>query len=368
MRVLVAPNSFKGSLRSAQIAEALGVGLRRAGHDVASLPVADGGDGTVEAALAAGFRAAEVDTVGPRREPQRATWAFDGETAVVEVASTCGLTLVSDPVGRALDASSLGFGIAVRDALERRPQRLVLALGGSASTDGGLGLLEALGAVARDAAGKRVSPNGHGVIEAASIEWTDPLREPLRSVDLVVATDVDSPLFGPQGAACVFGPQKGARPAEVRLLDAALERWATVCGRPDLAEIPGAGAAGGLGFAGLVLGGRIVSGADYLLDLVGFADAVRWADVVVTGEGRLDDQTVRGKLPAVVARRAGGRPVHFVVGSDTATDRDSVAQMVASVRSLDEMTEADPREAPELTRHLLTQAGADLGASLAEST
>lgn len=313
--------------------------------------MADGGEGTVEAAVAAGATRIRVDTVGPVGAPHTASYALHGRTAVVEVASTCGLTLLPEGGLDALGASSRGFGIAVGDAVARcRPSRLVLALGGSASTDGGLGLLEAFGARAYDARGREVPANGTGLLSVAELDLGG-LTPP--SVEVVVATDVDAPLAGPAGAATVFAPQKGATPAQVEALDAALRRLARLSDHPELADVPGAGAAGGLGFAALLLGGRIVSGASYVLDLLDFDAAVRRADLVITGEGSFDDQTMLGKLPAAVAERAQGRPVHVVAGRDAAADRRAVQRTFASVRSLRAMTDADTRTRPDISRALL---------------
>ncbi len=368
--VLVAPGAFKGSLTSAEVADAVAAGLAGAGAgrlDVARLPLADGGDGSVAAAVAAGFAPHPVDVPGALGRPGRAVVAVRGDTVVVEVANTCGLALLRGERLRPLEASSAGLGVAVREALRLRPRRLVLALGGSASTDGGLGLLGVLGATS----GPGGAP-GPGAVDLAAVERVRPAGVLPDGLDLVVATDVTNPLLGASGAAAVFGPQKGADPATVALLEERLAHLVAVAARdtpaaPELARRPGAGAAGGLGFAALLLGGRVVSGADHFLDLLRFDDAARGRDLVVSGEGRLDVQTLDGKLPSVVARRAGTR-VELVVGRSDLTPAAARRHGFAAVHELVALTDADPAHDPALTRTLLTRVGATVGADLLART
>jgi glycerate kinase len=364
--MLVAPDGFKGSLSAAEVAEALADGLRAGGGPgmvVDVLPLADGGDGSVEAALRAGFAGVEVTVPGPTGVPNAATLAERDGTVVVEVAGTCGMARLPGGRLRPLEASSAGLGVALREALGRRPRRVVLALGGSASTDGGLGLLAALG-------GATVSgtdhPGGGDLERVEALRLHGLLPEDL---DLVVATDVTNPLLGPHGAAAVFAPQKGADPATVERLEHGLQRLVAVAARtrPNaarLAAAPGAGAAGGLGFAGLLLGGRVVSGADLFLDLLGFDEAASGRDLVLTGEGRLDEQSLHGKLPVVVARRAGTR-VEVVAGSSALTTEEAAAHGFALVHELVTRTDADPARDPALTRRLLHEVGREVGARLA---
>lgn len=311
MRVLLAPDKFKGTLTAAQVADHLRRGLASAAPQLEArvLPVADGGDGTVDALVAAGFARRSV--------AGGASIAFDGTTAVVEVANTCGLALLDELAP--MEASSAPFGEAVAAALPLRPDRLVLALGGSSSTDGGMGLLTALGARFSDASGRPLRGSGNDLALVADVDVSGLVD--LGSIEVVVATDVDNVLLGSVGAAAVYGPQKGATPAQVAQLDDGLGRlvgvldaaWPSVAVRAA-ADAPGAGAAGGLGFACALLGGRARPGADLVLDLAGFDTHVADCDVVVTGEGRIDEQTLCGKLPIVLARRSGERPVHAVVG------------------------------------------------------
>ncbi|GAB3856923.1 glycerate kinase [Nocardioides maradonensis] len=318
--VLIASDKFKGSLTAAQVAEAVGAGVRRTrpDADVVAVPVADGGDGTLAAAVAAGFAFVPVIATGPTGDPVATGYARRGEVALVELADACGLVRL--PGGPApLTASSRGVGEVVAAALEAGCTRVVLGIGGSASTDGGAGMVAALGARLLDAAGADLPEGGAALADLAAVDL-EPLATRLAGVDVVVACDVDNPLIGPVGAAATYGPQKGADPDQVRLLDDALGHFADVVARAtgdDHRDVPGAGAAGGVGFAALaLLGARLHPGIDLVLDLVGFRSALADADLVVTGEGALDEQTLHGKAPAGVAAaaRAAGVPVVAVCG------------------------------------------------------
>jgi glycerate kinase len=330
LTVLVAPDSFKGSLPADQVAAAVGTGLRTAAAtagvtlDVLHRPVADGGEGTVAMVLAAGWDPLEVAVSGPAGDPVRATLALSPagtprRTAVVELATASGLGLL--PGGRPdpLRASTRGTGQLVAAALGSGVERLVLAIGGSATTDGGAGLATALGARFLDRTGAELPPGGGALSDLDRIDVSG-LDPRLREVDVVVASDVDNPLTGPQGAARVYAPQKGASPEDVAVLDAGLARLAEVLRRDlgvDVARVPGAGAAGGVGAGALAfLGARLTPGIDLLLDLVGFDDALAGSDLVVTGEGSVDAQTLAGKAPMGVARRAygAGVPVLLLAG------------------------------------------------------
>ena len=369
MRVLVAPDKFKGSLSAAQVADSIGEGLREAGVDDIRLPLADGGDGSVAAALSAGFQlraCAVVDAIGQRRS---SCLAVGGSTAVVEVANTCGMQTFPAGVAAPILSSSFGFGEAIAAALRFGARRMVLALGGSASTDGGLGMLAALGYQFYDVTGLRVAAtaqNLHRVHQLCRHDAVD-----LSGIELVIATDVTNPLTGPRGAARVFGPQKGATPADIRFLESGLANLVDAVGRSgwhdaeDLATSPGAGAAGGCGFAAMVLGGTAVSGAAYFLDLLGFDDHLSRVDVVVTGEGRLDDQTLNGKLPAVVARRAAPTPAIAVVGTN---DLRSDTDLFAEIHSVAELAGSDTAADVALTADVLRRVGGCLGERLRQAS
>ena len=323
-RVVLAPDTFKGSLGALGVARAVGAGITGARPDVRVelLPVADGGDGTVEAVLSAGYEAVHVDVAGPTGEPVRARWARRGTSAVVEMAETCGLVLLPGGVPAPRTAGSRGLGEAVRAALDAGCTDIVLGIGGSASTDGGAGFLAALGARLLDPAGRPLADGGAALADLAALDLAG-LHPGLAAARVVVASDVDNPLLGEHGAAAVYGPQKGADEADVAALDAALR--VLVRHVPDgevLAGRPGAGAAGGVGFAALLLGARLAPGIDLVLDLVGFDDVVVGADLVVTGEGSLDTQSLHGKAPVGVASRAArsGVPVVAVCGRRDLTD------------------------------------------------
>ncbi|MGW2067598.1 glycerate kinase [Streptomyces sp. NPDC001953] len=322
-RVLVAADKFKGSLTAVQVAARVTAGLRRVvpDLDVESLPVADGGDGTVDAAVAAGFERREVRVAGPLGHEVTAAFALRGDTAVVEMAEASGLQRLPDGVLAPLTASTYGSGELLRAALDAGVRTIVFGVGGSATTDGGAGMLSALGARFLDGAGDPVPPGGGGLAELARADLSG-LDPRLAMVDLVLASDVDNPLTGPKGAPAVYGPQKGASPDDVTALDAALVHYAKVLEQaigPRAAEhaaSPGAGAAGGIGYGALVLGARFRPGIEVMLDVLGFAPALERASLVITGEGSLDTQTLHGKAPAGVAAaaRAAGKEVVAVCG------------------------------------------------------
>jgi glycerate 2-kinase len=320
-RVVLAPDKFKGSLTAAEVAEALAAGMRDVlpGLETILLPVADGGDGTVAAALSAGFAKIIVDAVGPTGERVQAPYALDGDHAVVELAAVVGLSRL--PGGRfdPLGSSTYGLGMVIADAIQRGATTIVLGLGGSASTDGGSGMVQALGARLLDTNGQDLPPGGGALADLAHLDLAT-LRATLAGVKIIVASDVDNPLLGPRGAAAVFGPQKGAGVQQLEALERGLRHWsqlvANATGRDDAAR-PGAGAAGGTGFAALaLLDAEIKPGIAEILDLIDFDSRIAGADLVVTGEGSLDEQSLAGKAPLGVARAAAkaGIPVVAVAG------------------------------------------------------
>ncbi|WP_216903119.1 glycerate kinase [Nocardia alni] len=319
-RIILAPDKFKGSATAAEVAEALAAGIRRVrpDADIRWVPVADGGEGTVDAAIAAGFDSATVDVDGPTGEPVRAAFAHNDTVAVVEAAAACGLYRLPGDVLAPLTATSRGVGQLLRAALDTGCRTIVLGVGGSACTDGGAGMLAGLGAVLLDTDGQPVGPGGGGLTDVAYLDLHR-LDPRIREVDLVLASDVDNLLLGSHGAAAIFGPQKGAGAGEVAALEAGLAHWSRLVAQRtgfDAAERPGAGAAGGIGFAAIaVLGARRSGGIDVLLDLVGFDRVVAGADLMVTGEGSLDEQTLHGKAPAGVAARAAKAGVRTVAVS-----------------------------------------------------
>ncbi|MBY8858200.1 glycerate kinase [Nocardia sp. CA2R105] len=363
-RIILAPDKFKGSLTARQVADALAEGIRRVRPDaeIAWVPVADGGEGTVDAAIAAGFSPRAVRVTGPTGEPIRTSFAHNRSVAVVEAAAACGLYQLPGGVLAPLTATSRGVGELIRAALDTGCRTVILGVGGSACTDGGAGLLAALGAALLDADGGPAGPGGGGLTDIAYLDLHR-LDPRIREVDLVLASDVDNPLLGIQGTAAVFGPQKGASAGEVAALEAGLTHWARLVSRRTgfgAADRPGAGAAGGIGFAALaVLGARRSGGIEVLLDLVGFDRTVRGADLVITGEGSLDTQTLHGKAPAGVASRAARSGVRTiaVAGRQLLDDGQLRAAGFAAAYPLTDL-EPDLRRCQDEAAELLRRQGA----------
>ncbi len=335
MRVVVAPDKFKGSLDAAAVAAALAAGLRDVVPDARCdlIPMADGGDGTVDAFLASGASALTVCVHGPLGDPVDATYARDGATAIVEMAAASGLALLGGRLD-ARRATTYGTGELLRDALDGGATRIVLGIGGSATTDGGAGALAALGARFLDEAGDALDPTPEALARVARVDLSglDARLRPSASsgrpeVDLAIACDVDNPLLGPLGAAAVYGPQKGASSVDVAFLDRMLTRLAdamTAATGRDLRALPGAGAAGGLGWAlASACGARLERGVALVAEVRGLADALRGAAWCFTGEGRIDEQTLRGKVVdgvAALARAASVPVVAFGGSVDSAVE------------------------------------------------
>ncbi|MFI0899228.1 glycerate kinase [Streptomyces sp. NPDC020983] len=366
-RVLIAADKFKGSLTAVQVAEHVAAGLRAAapGLDIASLPVADGGDGTVDAAVAAGFTRRTVRVTGPLGEPVEASYALREGTAVVEMAEASGLRHLPRGVFAPRTATTYGTGELLRAALDAGARSIVLGVGGSATTDGGAGMLAALGARLLDAEGAPVAPGGAALagLATADLAGLDPR---LAATGVVLASDVDNPLLGPTGAAAVYGPQKGANAEDVRALDAALAHYADVLGAADLAAAPGAGAAGGIGFGALVaLRAAFRPGIDVLLDVLGFAEALEGAALVITGEGSLDEQTLHGKAPVGVARAAAARgvPVAAVCGRLAVPPAALAAAGISAAYPLSAL-EPDPARSIAAAGPLLERVAATLAEDL----
>jgi len=367
MRVVVAPDKFEGSLSAGQAADAIEAGLRRARPDaeVVRLPLGDGGAGTLEALVAAGFQRIPVAASGPTGEPVAGAIAVDGTRAFVEMAEASGLKRLPGGRRAPLEATTYGTWELLRAALDHGAREVVLGIGGSATTDGGAGMAAALGARLLDQAGTDLPPGGAALLRLARIDVSG-LDPRLAEVRVTVASDVDNPLTGPDGAAHVYGPQKGAGPDDVLLLDSALRRYARVLADDlgqDVAGIPGAGAAGGLGAGAIAfLGAELRTGIELVLELVGFDKAVDGADLVVTGEGKLDAQSLRGKAPVGVARAAAahGVPVVAVAGAVEVAGRELRAAGFEEAHALLEL-EPDPRrsmaEAAQLLERLAERVG-----------
>ena len=325
MKIIVAPDSFKGSLKSPAVARAMAAGVRAAvpGAEVVELPVGDGGEGTLEALVAATRGSfTDVSATGPLGDPLTARLGIlgDGQTVFVEMAEASGLSCISPDRRDPRRADTRGTGALLRAALATGRPRVLIGIGGSATNDGGAGLLTALGVRFLDTDGSELPPGGAALAQLDRLDLSG-FRKPT-GAELVAACDVTNPLTGPEGASAIYGPQKGADPEDVRVLDAALARFADVAASTlgvDLRAHSGAGAAGGLGFALLAfLGARLERGVALVLETSGFAETIRGADLVLTGEGRIDRQTVAfGKtlsgLGEIVQRE--GVPLLALAGS-----------------------------------------------------
>ena len=327
MKIVIAPQSFKGSVAALAAAQAIERGVRRAepAAETALVPVADGGDGTLEAlAGSSGGQIFRSIVAGPLGQAVEAAWGVmgDGQTAVVEMAQASGLALLPPRRRNPRTATTQGTGEIIREALEQGYTRIIVGLGGSATNDAGTGMAAALGVKFRDGQGKVLPRGGAALARLESIDLSG-LHPGLEQAEIIGATDVTNPLCGPEGASAVYGPQKGASPEVVAELDAALANFARVAQR-DVGmdflqgEYPGAGAAGGLG-AGLMAfaGARLRSGIDMVCQALHFEEQVRDADLVITGEGRADVSTIYDKSPVGVARKAAayGAPTIILAGS-----------------------------------------------------
>lgn len=318
-RVVIAPDSFKGSATATEVASSIAEGWRseRPSDDIVMLPQADGGEGTIDAVAAAlpGASFHTVDVVGPDGRHVDARWLRlpDG-AAVVEFAESSGLPLMREL--DALGASSIGLGQVIAAALDDGARSLVIGLGGSATTDGAAGALQSLGLSIRDAAEAELAPGGGALAGLAVVDRTG-LRPAPDSVRLL--TDVDNPLLGPRGAAATFAPQKGAGPADVALLERGLTAWAAALGGDP--ELPGAGAAGGAGYGfSAAWGAEIVPGARAIAELSGLVDAARPADVLILGEGRFDHTSLRGKVVGHALGLAGPATRVIVIAGSVAAE------------------------------------------------
>ncbi|WP_457946700.1 glycerate kinase [Pseudarthrobacter sp. alpha12b] len=382
MRVVIAPDKFKGSLSAPEVCSHLEKGLQRGAGgnlEVVRIPVADGGEGTLDAAVGSGFTRRTATVTGPTGQPVEADFAVRGHEAVIEMATASGLALVPrvqngglPDSGDATTATSLGTGQLIRSALDAGCRRIVLGVGGSANTDGGAGLLQGLGARLLDSRNNELPPGGAALANLHSIDFTD--FEP-RLVDtrFVLASDVDNPLLGAQGAAAVFGPQKGAASQDVGMLDAALARFVEVLAREigfravKAAEAPGAGAAGGVGYTAIaVLAATRRPGIDVVLEFTGLADRLGGADLVITGEGSLDEQSLLGKTPMGVARAAAaqGVPVVAVCGRTTLDADQAAAAGFEDIYALTAL-ETDVNRCIAEAGPLLEQLGTQISAGLA---
>lgn len=349
MRILIAPNAFKGTLSAARAGAAAARALRRAAPRarLEILPIADGGDGLLEAlrpALGGEFVVSRA--AGPLGQKLRARWLRAGRTAVIEMAEAAGLRRLAGKALRPLDASTAGVGELMLEACLRGAKEIIVGLGGSASNDGGAGCAQAFGFSLLDARGRPVRPGARGLADLAAV-FPGRARALLRGVTVRGLADVKNPLCGRLGSARVFGPQKGAGPAEVRFMEDALRNYAAVvkaCLKIGVAGLRGGAAAGGLG-AGLAafFGAELDDGAAFVLDRLGFEGKLAAADLLVTGEGRFDEQTFYGKAPgaALAAARRLGKPAIVLCGSSLITGRAALAR-----RGVAGLVQAGPSRRP----------------------
>lgn len=371
MRIIVAPDAYKGSLSAIEVGSIIRSALLAEIPDaqVDVVPMADGGEGTVDALLAStGGNRIHLTATGPMGTPIATSYGVFSDvrqsgtpptaktapgsasgaavTAVIETAAVAGLTLVPPEKRNPLYLTTYGLGECIRHALDRGIRRLIIGLGGSATNDGGLGMLQALGATFLDQNGKQVTPLKQVPAQAFSVPDTltriaradcSTLDSRLKETEILIASDVQSPLCGPQGASFVFGPQKGATPEQVQLLDQALASFAEKVERHlgrSYQHLPGAGAAGGLGFALMSIGGKMHSGAELIAHTAGLPEKLRQADWLITGEGKTDQQTLLGKLPITLARLARAHGVRTILISGS-LDAD-----VATLETLDQHFDA----------------------------
>lgn len=390
MRVVIAPDKFKGSLSAPEVASRLGAGLRAgfaaagaAGTFEATLiPVADGGEGTLDAAVGSGFTRRSATVTGPTGQPITAEFAVRGTEAVIEMAAASGLAVLpgfgdgSAPNTETAKAStSLGTGELIRAALDLGCRHIILGVGGSANTDGGAGVLQGLGAVLLDADGNELPGGGAALARLDRIDFSN-FDVRLEATEFVLASDVDNPLLGRTGAAAIFGPQKGATPDDVATLDAALARFVEVLAGEigpearDAAGAPGAGAAGGVGYIAIAaLGAARRPGIDVVLEFTELEERLKGADLVITGEGSLDEQSLLGKTPMGVARAAArsGIPVLAVCGRTTLGPEQLTESGFGSVHALTEL-ESDVAKCIAEAGPLLEELGRHIGVRLVEKS
>ncbi|MDP9695688.1 UNVERIFIED_ORG: glycerate kinase [Arthrobacter globiformis] len=392
MRIVIAPDKFKGSLSAPDVARHLETGLRSATAgrpgtlgqegtlEVLRIPVADGGEGTLDAAIGSGFTRRSAVVSGPTGQPLTAEFAVRGREAVIEMAAASGLAVLPNYDGgrpgseTARTASSLGTGELIRAALDAGCRQIILGVGGSANTDGGAGVLQGLGARLLDAEGNGLPLGGAALAHLASIDFSG-FDTRLEESRFILASDVDNPLLGPEGAAAIFGPQKGATAADVGELDAALANFVQVLAAEigpravKAANAPGAGAAGGVGYAAIAaLAASRRPGIDVVLEFTRLAERLAGADLVITGEGSLDEQSLLGKTPMGVARAAAeaGVPVLAVCGRTTLSleqQQSSGFRKVYPLTALESNVEICIGEADRLLEEL----GQHIGVHLTDS-
>ncbi|MDO5672312.1 MAG: glycerate kinase [Actinomycetaceae bacterium] len=364
-RVIIACDKFKGSLDARTVTSIIEDEVARlTTHDIRSFLVADGGDGTLEALRAAGFASHPTTATGPTGEAVDTSYLERDGVAVVEMADACGLLRLPGGKLAPTQASSEGLGQVIRAALGKNPREVIIGVGGSASTDGGVGMLAGLGAKFFAEDGSVLAPSADNLAQISSIDL-DPVRSAIEGVTFTLASDVDNPLLGEKGAVAIFGPQKGLEGDNASRIETGLTHWADLIAEEtgdDLRDTPGAGAAGGVGFAAqAVLGARMRPGIALVLELAGAREALRDAALVITGEGSLDEQTLMGKTVAgvaAVAKQEGVKTV-AVCGRNTLDDAQLASIDVSRAYALASI-EADPKKSMANAEPLLRRRLADL--------
>ncbi|MFC0015444.1 MULTISPECIES: glycerate kinase [Allobacillus] len=341
MKIVLAPDSFKGSLSSSEVTQVMERAIKDVDHSytVVSKPMADGGEGTIEAMLTSREgKKVNVQCTGPLGEPIDSSYIlFNSNEAVIELAEIAGLTLVPTQKRNPDHTTTYGLGEVILDAMDRGTKSIMIGLGGSATNDGGLGMLIALGMKAWDKDGRPLSGYGSNLHHVQSISF-EHMDKRLKDVDIKVACDVTSPLCGDQGASVVFGPQKGATDQQVKQYDQSLHHYANIIENnlgQSYQNIPGAGTAGGLGFALLTIGGQLNSGAKLIGEAIHLEKEIQEADLVITGEGQSDEQTLYGKAPGFVASLANKHRVPVVLLSGSlSSDQKSLNNVFTSCFSI----------------------------------
>lgn len=380
MRVVIAPDKFKGSLSAPDVAEHLATGLLAGyghnGFEATRIPVADGGEGTIDAAIGSGFTRRTTTVTGPLGEPVKADFAVRDQEAVIEMAAASGLALPDGPTSEtAKTATSIGTGELIRAALDLGCRKIILGVGGSANTDAGAGVLQGLGAVFLDENGNELPGGGAALAQLNSIDFSN-FDVRVEATEFVLASDVDNPLLGASGAPAIFGPQKGATPDDVTSLDAALSHFVDVLAATTgqhakyAAKAEGAGAAGGVGYIAIAaLKAERRPGIDVVLEFTETENKLKGADLVITGEGSLDEQSLLGKTPMGVSRAAAkaGIPVIAVCGRTTLSAEQLTNAGFHTVHALTHM-ENNVQKCIAEAGPLLEQLGKHIGVYVAERT
>ncbi|MFP3580540.1 glycerate kinase [Arthrobacter sp. SIMBA_036] len=380
MRVVIAPDKFKGSLSAPDVAKHLATGLLAGfgqGLEATHIPVADGGEGTIDAAIGSGFTRRTTTVTGPLGEPVQADFAVREQEAVIEMAAASGLALLPEGPTRetAKNATSLGTGELIRAALDLGCRKIILGVGGSANTDAGAGVLQGLGAVFLDKDGSELPGGGAALARLETIDFSN-FDVRIEATEFVLASDVDNPLLGASGAPAIFGRQKGATPDDVAELDAALSHFVDVLAATTgpqakfAAKAEGAGAAGGVGYIAIAaLKAERRPGIDVVLEFTDLEERLKGADLVITGEGSLDEQSLLGKTPMGVSRAAqrNGVPVIAVCGRSTLSREQLTDAGFHTVHALTDL-EKDVQQCIAQAGPLLEQLGKHIGVYLAERT